>query len=171
MQPYIYSYDPEVQHSGFQGFTVLFANGGRQGFGHRCSSVAKPSAESSHLCTVAPGHEHSLQQCCRHSLLARAGTYPEHHTAYGYNAIGFDEAANCWVQDVSPAFKPCSGPAAYAPGAFLASLCSIAGPSPATAQRADLPLVPNARSGSCRTCRRSRSSMQIMESSCSAATL
>lgn len=53
-KPYIYSYDPEVQHSGFQGFTVLFAN----------------------------------------------GTYPEHHTAYGYNAIGFDEAANCWVQDV-----------------------------------------------------------------------
>lgn len=33
-----------------------------------------------------------------------AGTYPEHHTAYGYNAIGFDEAANCWVQDVSAWF-------------------------------------------------------------------
>lgn len=29
------------------------------------------------------------------------GTYPEHHTAYGYNAIGIDEGANCWVQDVS----------------------------------------------------------------------
>ncbi len=33
-----------------------------------------------------------------------AGTSPEHHPAYGYNAIGFDEAANCWVQDVSAWF-------------------------------------------------------------------
>lgn len=29
MQPYIYKFDPEVQHSGFEGFTVLFANGER----------------------------------------------------------------------------------------------------------------------------------------------
>ncbi|KAL4458886.1 hypothetical protein ABPG75_013751 [Micractinium tetrahymenae] len=53
-KPYIYSFNPEVQHSGFEGFTVLFAN----------------------------------------------GPYPEHHTAYGYNAIGIDEGANCWVRDV-----------------------------------------------------------------------
>jgi hypothetical protein len=35
--------------------------------------------------------------------LAPAGTFPEHFSAKGANAIALYDVANCWVKDVSAA--------------------------------------------------------------------
>ena len=113
VQPHVYRFEPDLQHSGFERFTVKFAHGEPACPAclpayqlPACLPCCLPTAANCLPSAWLPAGRPAClpaSNCLPTAWLPAclpADIYPEHHTAFGYNAFGIQESGNCWIRDV-----------------------------------------------------------------------